>query len=210
VHQRTLARRWIASTTGRAARALAVAGLIAPFLAAPASALPPPPAPPAPALDAAPAPDAPGLRDRLTARLPGCGCASDEELLLRRDRIAAAPDVETAREWALEDVGLARKALGAARRVAPFSDDLAAAHERLERYEDDVSRADSVESVTLRFEDLVQVASADGVIGVDGDYDGGDHGSRIGCSFSTGELIAIILGFILGIIPGLILLVLLC
>jgi hypothetical protein len=180
--------------------------LLVPLTAAPTSAVPPPPAAP----DAALEPAQRGLEARLAARLPGCGCASDAELRARRDRIAAAPDLEAARERALEDVGLARKALGAARRMAPFSDDLHAAHDRLARYEDDVARAESVESVTLRFEDLVQVASADGVVGVDGDFDGGDHGGRIGCSFSTGELIAIILGFILGIIPGLILLVLLC
>ena len=179
--------------------------LAALLIASVASAAPRPPA--APDVDSGRT-----LRQHLTAKLPGCGCESREELLATRDRIAAASDLEAAQALALEDVTLARRALGAARRIAPFSEDLANAHGRLERYEREVRGAESVASVTLRFEDLVQIASAHEIVGVDGDYDGGDsvHGKRFGCALSTGELVAVVLGFILGIIPGIILLLLLC
>jgi hypothetical protein len=179
--------------------------LLAACVAAPAAALSRPAASPEEAPDAS-------LRARVVEALPGCGCEPDADLLAQRDRIAAAQDVARARELALEDALRARRALGAARRVLPFSRDLATAHERLAHYERDVAAADDVASVALHFEDLVQIASADEVIGVDGDYDGGDrsYGGGLGCVFSRGELIAIVIGFVLGILPGIILLVVLC
>lgn len=186
--------------------ACAAGALLTLLLASVAAAAPPPAAAPA-EIDPART-----LRERVTALLPGCDCESRAELLAKRDRIAGAGDLEEARALALDDVALAGRALAVARRLAPFSDDLAEAHGRIERYEEQVQEARSVEDVALRFEDLVQIASADEVIGVDGYYDGGDHshGARFGCSYSHGELAAIVLGFVLGIIPGLILLFLLC
>jgi hypothetical protein len=76
--------------------------------------------------------------------------------------------------------------------------------------------------VASAFADLVQLASAGrpGSFVVSGatvaaDVDVGVNGldeetNGDGCDYSTGEIIAIVIGFILGIIPGIILLIVLC
>jgi hypothetical protein len=46
--------------------------------------------------------------------------------------------------------------------------------------------------------------------GLDDDSAARVSAGSVGCNYSTGELIAIVVGLILGIIPGLILLVVLC
>ena len=147
------------------------------------------------------------LRSAVVERLPGCACDVDHraELLERRDRIAAAPTLSEARDLAVSDSRRARRALAAARGLAPFSSGIADAHERLLAYETRVRRAGSSAEVADEFAGLVQVASLGGGTGFHIDH---DH--HHGCDFSTGEIIAIVLGFLLGIIPGIILLILLC
>ena len=120
--------------------------------------------------------------------------------------LALATPAEAAREIALDDVRGAKRALGIATRLAPFSSNLRAARERVDAYARDVALARTPDEVAERFSTFVQVEDGSDIVGVDGPYDGGDGR----CSFSNGEIIAIVLGFILGIIPGLILLVLLC
>lgn len=138
--------------------------------------------------------------------VPECGCDAQAELAAQQERIAEAGSIEDARDLALTDARRARKALGVATWVAPASENLRDAKTRVDDYVEAVDRAATREEVADQFADFVQVAHVSDIVGVDGTYDGGD--SR--CNFSTGELIAIVLGFILGIIPGLILLVLLC
>ncbi len=167
----------------------------------------------APALAAVEAPAVPGGDgagvSSLLARVPGCACEADREALTQqRDRIAAAGTLEEAQELALGETRLARRALGAARLMAPFSQDIREAHRRLDQYEQDVRATRSPEEAALAFGELVQVASLGTGILADVDVDLDDHSH--GCSFSTGEIIAIVLGFLLGIIPGIILLILLC
>lgn len=138
--------------------------------------------------------------------VPGCGCEARGELLAQRERLAGAVDAERARELALDDVRGARRALGIAGWLVPDSDELRAARARVDAYVRNVEQARSAEEVAERFAAFVQVADGSDIVGVDGRWDGGDGR----CNFSDREIIAIVLGFILGIIPGLILIVLLC
>lgn len=139
------------------------------------------------------------------ALAPGCdGGVDDEALRALRDRIASAPSLAAARSLATRDSGLARAVLGRAKWLAPRAAGLEAAHERLTAYEEEVAAARSPEQVAAEFGKLVQLASlAPGGVYADVGFGGG-------CDYSTGEIIAIVLGFILGIIPGIILLILLC
>lgn len=111
------------------------------------------------------------------------------------DRIAAAPSVEDARALALEPTRAAHRALAQARRLSPRTESLRDADERLSGYQARIAAAPSQEAVAAELATLSRVKA-----------DLGDGG----CSYSTGEIIATVLGFILGIIPGIILLFLLC
>lgn len=160
--------------------------------------------------------------------LDGCGCRKDAEVLESiRDEIAEAQNVEEARSRALAHTRGAQAALARARWVAPWSGDLRDAHRRLEEYEKKVRAAPDQEAVADEFATLVQLAEADPpeqwpgadgpattVADVDVDLDDADveldENGNDGCDYSTGDIIAIVIGFILGIIPGIILLFVLC
>jgi hypothetical protein len=127
------------------------------------------------------------------ASCPPAAAQAEAQALI--DRIAAAPSVDAARELALEPPRGAHFALAQARRVAPWTASLAAADEKLVGYEARIAAAPSQDAVAAELATLA---------GVHADLGDG------GCSYSTGEIIATVLGFILGIIPGIILLFLLC
>lgn len=155
---------------------------------------------------AAPAPTL--VPAELRSALSDCACEADRDALLDAQReIAAAPTLDTAQERALDRSRLARRAIRTARWLAPASQDLAQAGERLEAYEERVRSAETPEQVAWEFGELVQLASLGTPVmaDIDVDIDDGD-----GCDFSGGEIIAIVLGFLFGIIPGIILLILLC
>ena len=111
------------------------------------------------------------------------------------DRVAVAPSVEDARALALEPTRGAHLALAHARRLSPWTASLREAEQRLAGYEARIGAAPSQTAVAAELATLARVRA-----------DLGDGG----CSYSTGEIIATVLGFILGIIPGIILLFLLC
>ncbi|MBD3346590.1 MAG: hypothetical protein GF401_16160 [Chitinivibrionales bacterium] len=144
----------------------------------------------------------------------GCGCKADVELLRSiRDEIAAAENVQMARERALSTTQSARKALSKARLMAPWSEDLREAYRRLEAYEEKVMAASDSEEVAEEFETFVRLVSAGNTMMVannDNDLELDEENNNNGCDYSTGDVIAIIVGFILGIIPGIILLFVLC
>jgi hypothetical protein len=121
--------------------------------------------------------------------LAHCACDAGELDALRAE-IAAAEDVERARRLAAPPLALARQALARAQRL-PGGSGLAATEQRLWAGERAIAAAPTPPAVAGAFSAAVGPASA-------------------GCSYTTLEIVAIVLGFILGIIPGLILLVLLC
>jgi hypothetical protein len=132
---------------------------------------------------------------------PSCVC-EDERLELARyvALIAAAKDADEARERALRPSRLARKALGLARWFTPDRAQLEPARQRLTDYEARVARAQTPVDASREFEGLVRVA---------GDVDVRVGGGG-GCHYTGAEVIAIILGFFLFIIPGIILLIVFC
>ena len=132
------------------------------------------------------------------ALTPGCGCGDGVEALQEvLARIEAAPSVEEAREVALAETRLASAALGRARVMLPWSGNLSAAHDRLASFQDRVLAAATPGGVAAEFGDFMRLDAPRADVDAD-------------CEYTTGEIIAIVLGFILGIIPGLILLILLC
>jgi hypothetical protein len=131
----------------------------------------------------------------------------------QRRRIADAPTVDDARELAVGPVRVARRALAVASFVAPGSDSLADATARLENFEGQVEKSRSPAEVAIYFTELVDPAAAsvgepiqlaDLQVG-DASVEGPGK-----CHYSTGEIVAIVIGFILFIIPGIILLIVLC
>lgn len=141
-----------------------------------------------------------GAFSALLSELPGCGCAAghpEVEALTRR--IASAADVEEARELALGETRRAQSALRRARWLAPGSDSIREAGDRLDAYETRVLAAASPDDVSQRFASLMHNHNAD----VDVD-------TPAKCHYTTGDIIVIVLGLLLGIIPGLIFLVVLC
>jgi hypothetical protein len=133
--------------------------------------------------------------------VPDCACEIDvDELVRYRDLIAAAESAQEARALATRPSGMARRALGAARRIAPWSGSLRNAHGELLGYEGRVAKAQTPAEAAREFEGLVRLAG-------NGVTVGGNSGR---CHYDTLEIIAIILGFLLFIIPGIILLIVLC
>lgn len=155
--------------------------------------------PPAEVPPAAPATPSQGLLGALG--VPDCACEIDvTELERYRDLVAQARSAEEARRLATRPSGLARRALGAARRLAPWSGGLRTAHGTLVDYEARVAKAETPAEAAREFEGLVRLAG-------NGVTVSGNSGR---CHYDTVEIIAIVLGFLLFIIPGIILLIVLC
>jgi len=129
-----------------------------------------------------------------------------------RERIAAAPTVEEARRLALRPAQAARHALRVAGLVAPSSERLSDARGRLEGFEDRVQEADSPAAVAGEFDRLLgaDLHGGDFVQVADLNVGGASVRGPGECHYSTGEIIAIVIGFLLFIIPGIILLFVLC
>lgn len=128
--------------------------------------------------------------------------------------IAAAPTIEDARALALAPAQSATRALERADSLVPWREPgLERAHTRLARYQRAVTEAADPAAVAAEYEGLTRPRGAglDGVQVADLGGPAADvHVGNVGCGYSTGEIIAIIIGFILAIIPGIILLIVLC
>ena len=150
-----------------------------------------------------PADERPSLRASAPAR-----CVSNAPLEQLADRIRGTESLTEARDLAIRPTRLALSALSKTRWLSPGErGDLDRAYVDLVAYQQRVRSAQTSNEVALALETLL--ASPRGVqaalhADVDVDLDGG------GCDYSGGEVIATILGFLLGILPGIILLVLLC
>jgi hypothetical protein len=127
-------------------------------------------------------------------------CLCEDEILeleRYRDLVAAAATVEEAREKAAWPSRLARRALALTGFVRPDDERIDAIRARLEAYEERVRAAESTRAAADEFEGLVQLAGSGDV-------------KAAGCSYDGTEIIAIIFGFLLFIIPGIILLFVFC
>ena len=134
-----------------------------------------------------------------------CSSGSDQykELVQLRNEIVASKTVIEAQAIALSPTDEAIEALKSASAIAPFSDDLVKAENRLSDARSRILVASSQAEVADEFSGMM-------LAGLDNDHAAHVNVGKVGCDYSTGELIAIVIGLILGIIPGLILLVLLC
>jgi len=141
-------------------------------------------------------------------------------------RIAAAPTVEEARELILSQTRLAATALSTASWVVPFSPSVQEARDKIERFERRVYAANTQTEVARDFSEFLGVPAepdSSRVVAGSGDspillaetdlnqsavsVHGGGGG---GCDYTTGEIIIIVLGFLLLIIPGIIFLIIFC
>jgi hypothetical protein len=148
-----------------------------------------------------PGPDAGVDAARLleAARVPSCVCEEQrQELAHYRDAVAAATTVDEAREKAAWPSRLARRAIGWTRFLKHDQSKVDEIRARLLAYEERVARAETPRAAADEFEGLVRVA---------GDVKVGGSG---GCRYDATEVIAIIFGFLLFIIPGIILLIVFC
>ena len=152
-----------------------------------------------------------------------CSCSVVHARYLEpfKEKIGHAKSLEEGRQVALSAVGDASRAVNKARFLVPWSKDLRSAQERIGALESRLRAAQSLSEIQAEFSSPVQTASAgfsDAVLqdqspGVSGNSANATSHSKVfegKCNYSTGEIIAIVLGFILGIIPGIILLFLLC
>jgi hypothetical protein len=134
----------------------------------------------------------------------GCGCIDRGELISLHDQIVTSATIAEAQAIALEPTLLAREALSRARWLALRSDAIREAEDRLVAYQGDVQAATSAAEVGQHFAQLVHLERE--LVVTDAPF----IGEPVACAFSTLEIVAIVLGFILGILPGIILLLILC
>jgi hypothetical protein len=130
-----------------------------------------------------------------TLALVRCACDASELVALRQE-IASAETLARAQELATPPLRLARQALARARWLAPDAAGLRAKEQQLRAGERAVAAASTPDAVAGAF----SLAVAGSPL----------PEAAFGCAYSTGEIIAIVIGFILGILPGIILLIILC
>lgn len=134
-------------------------------------------------------------------RLASERCACNPAALVGfHDEIAAAPTLEEAQALATPPLELARSALARARWLTPGSASLAEKEHRLRAGELAIAGATTPGAVAGAFAVAVSGSPTLDSIEVE----------PMSCSYSTLEIVAIVLGFILGVIPGIILLIILC
>ncbi len=143
--------------------------------------------------------------DSLDLIKSGCPAGSEQyqKLNALKTQISQAETVDAARIMALTPTNAALSALDNAYTLLPFSDELAGAKDRLSAVRSRIILASSQAQVADEFSGML-------LAGLDDDKLAHVSVGKTGCNYSTGETIAIVIGLILGIIPGLILLVVLC
>jgi hypothetical protein len=119
-------------------------------------------------------------------------CPSDgerAELQAFTDRLAAAGTADEAKDLALDKIRLGQKSIHRAEKLVGDRAGLAEAQAKLDALEAQVRAADTQAEVASAFGGLDQSA---------------------GCDYTTTEIVVIVIGFVLGIIPGIIFLFLFC
>jgi len=155
--------------------------------------------------------------------------AAKDVLRSYRLKIANAPTVEEAREIILSQTGLARKALSTASWLLPFSSSVREARDKIGNLENRVYAANTQTEVARDFSEFLAVPTDSEDAKVVDQNETPDSSLMVlaaedlnqpavsvsaghsgGCDYTTGEVIIIILGFLLFIIPGIIFLVIFC
>ena len=123
----------------------------------------------------------------------GCPCDAERARLdAFAQKLADAPTLDDAQDKALGKLALAHKAVSIADKQFHGDPAIAEATEKLDALDTRVRSAESQQQVSLVFSQLAQ------------------DRMQASCSYTTVEILLIVLGFIIFIIPGIILLILLC
>lgn len=128
---------------------------------------------------------------------------NSEEFIKTKNDIISAKTLEEARNIALEPTEQALSAVHQAKFLLASNDDLIVAEQRLDTARSKILSASSQEEVADEFSGMM-------LAGLDNDSVAKVDTEAGSCNYSTGETVAIVIGLILGIIPGLILLAVLC
>lgn len=143
--------------------------------------------------------------ERVSLIAAACSCGPEQysELTRLHNKIADARSLSEAQDLALTPMAEAIGAVKNARSIAPFSDDLSSAETRLTDMYSRIEAAETPRQVADEFSGMMLAK-------LDSDKAASLKLGKASCEYSTGEIIAIVVGLILGIIPGLIMLVVLC
>jgi len=122
-----------------------------------------------------------------------CPCDAERARLdAFAQKLAAAPTLEAAQDKALDKVRLAHKVVGLAEKQVGSDPAIAEATQKLDVIDARVRSAENQQQVSLVFSQLAQ------------------DRMKVGCDYTTVEILIIILGFLLFLLPGIILMLLLC
>ncbi|MBI3785972.1 MAG: hypothetical protein HY270_21480 [Deltaproteobacteria bacterium] len=142
--------------------------------------------------------------------------------------ILNAPTVEEARQLILSQTGRARTVLSTASWLLPFSSSVREARDKIAELEQRVYAANTQTEVANDFSDFLAVPSdaersnivdhnatdSSLMVLAENNLDHPavhvDTGGGHGCNYTNGEVIIIVIGFVLGIIPGIIFLFIFC
>jgi hypothetical protein len=108
-------------------------------------------------------------------------------------KLADAPTLDEAQDKALGKIALTRKAVALADKQLHGDPAIAEATEKLDALDARIRSATDQKQVSLAFAQLTH-----------------DQQAKIDCSYTTTEILIIIIGFLLFILPGIILLILFC
>ena len=154
--------------------------------------------------------------------------AAEDRLRSYRLKIANASTVEEARELILSQTSLARRALSTASWILPFSSSVREARDKIGNLEKRVYAANTQTEVARDFSEFLAVPTDPGnskivdqnetgsslMVLAENDLDRSavrvSTGDGHRCNYTTGEVIIIVIGFVLGIIPGIIFLFVFC
>lgn len=122
-----------------------------------------------------------------------CPCQADRaKLEAFRDELANAKTPEEAKSMALRKVDVGHKAIKQAAKVMPGQNSIVEADAKLTAFEDSIAQAGTQQEVADRFDGLMA------------------RPTGVGCQYDTVEILVIVIGFLLGVIPGIIFLFLFC
>ena len=123
-----------------------------------------------------------------------CACDAERARLdAFAQKLADAPTLDDAQDKALGKIGLIRKVVTIADKQVHGDPALAEATEKIDALEARVRSAENQQQVSLAFSQLAQ-----------------QDRMKAGCTYDTVEILLIIIGFLIFIIPGIIMLFLFC
>lgn len=120
-------------------------------------------------------------------------CPTDSERMILRefgDRLSRADSTEEAQEMALSKIRLGQKAVKHASKLVSDQEGIARAETRLVELEQGILASRSPDEVAQQFDRL--------------------DAQAVNCHYDTVEVVVIVVGFVLGILPGILFLVLFC